>query len=208
MTSAISADPQTQALTRLVVRQDTTLMVNRYAVSAVGEDGEEGPVIAKAQQKRLALKEQVTFFADEERTQPIFGFRARSTADFNATYDVTDADGEPIGWFKKDFRKSLARSTWQLGAPEQEIEAVGAERSARVAGLRRVWSLVLEDLPGPFRFHFDFRTQDGTLVMSSERRRSLTDVYDVELPELPDGSRLDWRVAAAMAVALDALQAR
>jgi hypothetical protein len=44
--------------------------------------------------------------------------------------------------------------------------------------------------------------------MSSERRRSLTDVYDIELPETPDGTRLDWRVGAAMAVALDALQAR
>jgi hypothetical protein len=30
-----------------------------------------------AQQKRFAFKEQVTFHADEARTQPVFGFRAR-----------------------------------------------------------------------------------------------------------------------------------
>jgi hypothetical protein len=207
MISPAQADAPPQSFARLVIRQDPTLMVNRYAIRAP-EDGEEGPVIARAQQKRLALKEKVTFFADEERTEPVFGFRARSTADFNATYDVTDSGGEPIGWFRKDFRKSLARSTWHLGVASTGLEAVGTERSGRVAGLRRVWSLVLEDLPGPFRFLFDFRTPDGTLVMSSERRRSLTDVYDVELPKLPDGSRVDWRIAAAMAVALDALQAR
>ncbi|WP_267884887.1 hypothetical protein [Jiangella alkaliphila] len=44
--------------------------------------------------------------------------------------------------------------------------------------------------------------------MSSERRRALRDAYDVNVPALPDGSRLDWRLAAAMAVALDALQSR
>jgi hypothetical protein len=207
MISIASPDASSRSLAQLVVRQDPTLMVNRYAVRAV-DDGEEGDVIAKAQQKRLALKERVTFFADEERTQPVFGFRARSTVDLNAAYDVTGENDEPIAWFKKDFRKSLARSTWHLHVPSAGIEAVGTERSGKVAGLRRVWNLVLEDLPGPFRFHFDFRTPDGTLVMSSERRRSLTDIYDVELPELPDGTRLDWRIAAAMAVALDALQAR
>jgi len=46
------------------------------------------------------------------------------------------------------------------------------------------------------------------IVLSSVRRRSLRDRYNVELPTSPSGSRLDWRVGAAMAVALDALQSR
>jgi len=41
-------------------------------------------------------------------------------------------------------------------------------------------------------------------VMSSERRWGLRDRYVVKVP----GARLDSRVAAAMAVALDALQSR
>jgi hypothetical protein len=40
--------------------------------------------------------------------------------------------------------------------------------------------------------------------MTSERSRSLRDRYVVAVP----GAKLDGRVAAAMAVALDALQAR
>lgn len=57
-------------------------------------------------------------------------------------------------------------------------------------------------------FHFDFNAPDGTLVMSSLRRRAIRDVYEIELPAAPNGWRLDWRVGAAMAVALDALQSR
>jgi hypothetical protein len=197
-----------RTLSRFVVRQKPTMMVNRYTIHAVEEDGDEGPVVAVAQQKRLALNEQVTFYADEQRKRPIFRFKARDTLDLGATYDVTDAGGRPIGWFKKEFRKSLTRSTWRLGVPALHLEAVGTERSGRVALIRRVWNLVLEDVPSPWRFHFDFRTPDGTLVMSSDRRKALGDAYDLELPATPDGSRVDWRVGAAMAVALDALQSR
>jgi hypothetical protein len=195
-------------MSRLVVRQQHTIMVNRYAIHPVDDDGGEGAPIALAQQKRLALNEQVTFYEDEKRTRPIFRFKARDTLDLGATYDVTDADGRELGWFKKEFRKSLTRSTWRLNIPALDLESVGTERSRAVALIRRAWNLVLEDLPLPYRFHFDFRTPDGTLVMSSERRKSMRDVYDVELPATPSGSRVDWRVGASMAVALDALQSR
>jgi hypothetical protein len=193
---------------RLVVRQKLTMMVNRYTIHPVDDAGNEGPAIAAAQQKRLSFKEHVTFYADEQHTDAVFGFKARSSIDLGTTYDVTDADGRPIGWFKKEFRKSLTRSTWRMGIPALGLESVGTERSGSVALIRRAWNLLLEDLPGPWRFHFDFRTPDGALVMSSERRKALRDVYDVELPATPSGSRVDWRVGAAMAVALDALQSR
>jgi hypothetical protein len=201
-------DQSPDTMSRLVVRQEHTMFVNRYTIHSSGDDEPEGPAIAVAQQKRLSLNERVTFYADEPRTRPIFRFQARDTLDLGTTYDVTDADGQQIGWFKKEFRKSLTRSTWRLSIPALDLEAVGTERSHAVALTRRVWSLVLEDVPGPWRFHFDFRTPDGALVMSSDRRKALRDVYDVELPATPDGSRVDWRVGASMAVALDALQSR
>ena len=87
------------------------------------------------------------------------------------------------------------------------VTAVGQERDATVALLRRGWELlpVVGDFPSPFLFHFDFTdTQTGAVVLTSERRRALRDRYDVTVP----GGVLDGRVAAAMAVALDALQSR
>ena len=194
---------------RFIVKQRITMMVNRYEIRSVDEGGAEGPLIAMAQQKRMAFKEQVTFYTDEARTQPVFGFKARKRLDLGATYDVTDATGTPIGSFRKEFGKSLLRSSWELTAADGLV-AKGIERNHTIAIVRRVWDLVpvIGDIPVPFLFHFDFRAPDGSIVLSSVRRASLRDRYDVELPAAPNGWRLDWRVGAAMAVALDALQGR
>ncbi len=41
------------------------MMVNRYEVSEANPDGSPGRLLALAQQKRMAFKEQVTFYADD-----------------------------------------------------------------------------------------------------------------------------------------------
>lgn len=84
--------------------------------------------------------------------------------------------------------------------------ALGQERNAAIAVFRRVWQLIpfIGEIPIPFVFHFDFTDPSGRLMMASTRRYSLRDRYVITVP---DGA-LDGRVAAAMAVALDALQSR
>ena len=180
---------------RFAVRQKVTLMVNRYAIHALGPNDELGPLLAVAQQKRMAFKEQVTFYSDDSRSVPVFSFKARQAIDLGATYDVHDASGQPIGLFKKDFKASLLRSTWFLEAAG--IGARGQERSQVIAIFRRFINL-------PFTFHFDFHDPAGAPTLFVERKFSLRDHYTVTVP----GGRLDGRVAAAMAVALDALQGR
>ena len=182
--------------TRFRVRQKLTMMVNRYEIHGVGPDGTEVGLWAFAEQKRMAFKEQVTFFRDEARTLPAFSFQARQRMDLNAGYDVRDAEGAHLGSFRKDFGQSLLRSTFHLSAPG--LEATGRERNQVVAILRRFIDL-------PFSFHFDFVDQQtGQVVMSSERQMSLRDRYTVTVPD----PRIDFRLAAAMAVGLDALLAR
>lgn len=193
-----------QGIERFTVTQKLTLMVNRYEIRSVTGDGQTGQLLAVAQQKRAAFKEQVTFYQDESRTTPLFSFKARQRLDLGATYDVLDASGQPIGSFRKDFAKSLLRSTWHLEA--SGLRATGSERNVGVAIGRRIWEAtpIGDAVPSPFRFHFDFVDSDGEVVMTSERGKSLRDRYLITLP----GARLDGRVAAAMAVALDALQSR
>lgn len=183
---------------RLVMRQRITMMVNRYEIRA---NSAEGPVLAIAQQKRMAMKEKVTFFADEERTQPLFGFQARQVMDLAATYDITDAAGQPFGLFQKDFKASLLRSTWIFESPGQQLQGRGQERSQAVAILRRF-------LDFSWPVHFDFETPDGATALSIVRRWALRDTYECDLPALPNGTRLDWRIASCLAVACDALMAR
>ena len=183
-------------LPRFFVKQRLTLMVNRYEIREANPDGSEGRIIAVAQQKRMAFKEQVTFYADESRTTPVFSFKARQIMDLAAIYDVFDAAGAPIGFFQKDFAASLLRSSFHLGGPG--IDAYGRERNEVIALLRRFVDL-------PFSFHFDFTDKNtGQIVMSSERQFSLRDRYTVTV----QNPQLDFRLAAAMAVGLDALLAR
>jgi uncharacterized protein YxjI len=187
------------------VKQRITVMVNRYEVRAVGPDGGEGQLLAFAEQKRMKLKEEVEFFADESRSRRVFSFKARQRLDVHAEHDVFDESGVPLGSFRKQFGASLLRSTWDLSVPG--LQAVGQERRMSVAVLRRVWDLLpyVGDVWVPFVFHFDFTdTATGRPVMVSERQKAVRDRYTVTVPD----PRLDFRVAASMAVALDALQSR
>lgn len=175
-------------------------MANLYRISAG-----ETPV-AFVRQKKLAIKEDIRFYADESQTEELFRIKARSVMEFGGRYDVTTPAGERVGVLGKVFGKSLLRSTWHLQTPDGLV-AVGQERSKGVAIARRVIDLV-GDLPIFLRFHFDFTAPDGQIILTSERQRSLRDRYELTVPVLDNGWQLDWRVAAAMGVALDALQSR
>ncbi|HET6392173.1 MAG TPA: hypothetical protein VFG13_05085 [Blastococcus sp.] len=187
-------DAQLATQTRFWVSQKFTLMVNRYTVSVAGHDGSIGEEVCFVEQKRMAFKEEVTF---HRGGAPYFRFKARRVMDLGATYDVMTMDGTPIGLFRKDFGKSLLRSTWHLEQPGLP-EVTGQERSLAVAILRRAQDTI------PLPFHFDFTAPDGQPVMALSRKIALRDKYLLEVPH----PALDRRLAIAMAVALDALQSR
>ncbi|MFG2105849.1 LURP-one-related/scramblase family protein [Micromonospora chersina] len=186
-----------QAQQRFIVRQRIRMMVNQYEVHSVAPDGSEGGLLAFAQQKRLAFKEQVTIYTDDSKQHPLLGFKARQRLDLGATYDVTDHAGAPIGLFRKDFAQSLLRSTWhveQAGLPQ----ITGQERSLPVALLRRFVDS-LSWLP----YHFDF-VANGQPVFSVDKKWGLRDRYVVDIHH----PQIDRRLVIAMAVGLDALQSR
>ncbi|MDY7090559.1 MAG: hypothetical protein SYR96_36395 [Actinomycetota bacterium] len=186
-----------QSQQQLSIRQRIRLMVNQYEIHAVAPDGSEAGLLAFAQQKRMAFKEQVTLYTDDTKQVPVLGFKARQRLDLGATYDVTDAAGAPIGLFRKNFKASLLRSTWHLEQPGFG-EMVGQETNQVVAILRRFVES-LSWLP----YHFDF-VLDGRPVFSVVKKWGLRDRYIVTIHD----PRVDRRLVAAMSVALDALQAR
>ncbi|MBC6460968.1 hypothetical protein [Actinomadura sp. HBU206391] len=188
---------QLQTQPRLLVRQRVRLAVNQYEVHTVAPDGSEGELIAFAQQKRMAFKEQVTIYTDDSKQYPFLGFKARKRIDLGATYDITDHNGAPIGNFRKDFKQSLLRSTWHLEQPGLGI-TTGQERSPVVSILRRFIDS-LSWLP----YHFDFKAGEQ-VVFSVDKKWGLRDRYLVEIQD----PRLDRRLVIAQAIALDALQGR
>lgn len=178
------------------VKQKIAMTTNRYELYAANPDGSFGQMYGLAEQKRLAFKEQVTFFSDASKSRPVFAFKARRKLDLNAGYDITDEAGQQIGFFRKDFGASLLRSTFHVEGPG--YQGTGQERSQAVALIRR-----FTDIPF-LPIHFDFVGSDGQPLMSVERQASMRDKYTVNVPD----QRVDFRVAAAIAVGLDALMQR
>jgi len=195
-TAAVTVDTL-QHQPQLIVRQRVRMMVNQYEIHAVAPDGSEAGMLAMAQQKRMAFKEQVTLYADDTKTTPVLGFKARQVLDLGATYDVTDGAGSPIGLFRKNFTESLLRSTWHLEQPGYG-EMIGRETNLTVAVLRRFVDS-LSWLP----YHFQFLL-DGRPAFDVVKKWGLRDRYVVTIHD----PRLDRRLVAAMSVALDALQSR
>ncbi|WP_370422699.1 hypothetical protein AB8O64_30715 [Streptomyces sp. QH1-20] len=191
-----------QQLSEFVMTQKITALVNRYVITT--RDG--SAVVAFAEQKRMALKEEVTLWTGEDRSAVLCRFKARKVIDLGATYEVNGAEGEPIGTFRKDAKASLIRSTWHLTQGDGP-SVKGAERSVGIALARRAVEIADAVLPipvpVPFMYHFDF-AREGRPVMSVERKVGFKDRYAVRIQD----ADLDRRLALSMAVALDALQSR
>ena len=110
--------PAPMAVPRFSVHQRITVMVNRYEVRGEGPDGRE-QLLAMAQQKRLKLKEEVVFTADEGG-RPVFSFRARQRQPVSArrpdpqqlqardrgrrdrTPEANHGDSDPTGLLRHD----------------------------------------------------------------------------------------------------------
>ncbi len=192
---------------RFLVEQLLRPMVNLYTVSTLGPDGKSaGETVAFARQKRMALKEDLRFFADDLETEELFRLKARRVVEIGGRYDVTQPSGERIGVLEKRFKQSLVRSTWSiLDATEDQI-AWARERSAAIAIVRRIKDLLPYGEAIPVPYHFTFLRGEREIGELS-RVLGIRDKYILDLSA--DAERaLDRRLAIALAVGLDAFQAR
>ncbi len=182
-------------------------LANLYRISTLGADGASpGTPLAFVRQKRLAIKEDIRFFADEDERDELFRLKARGLMEFRGRYDVFGHDGTRLGVLEKVFGKSLLRSTWRVLDPEEQEIAWAHERSVPVALLRRVIDAVPYGDFIPIVFHFTVH-MDGREVGDLRRPIGLRDRYILTLAG--DSERkIDRRVVVALAIALDALQSR
>jgi hypothetical protein len=185
---------------RYEVEQLIRPLVNLYRISAVIPGVSEGQPVAFVRQKRMALKEDIRFFEDEEESRELFRIKARRMVDIGGRYDVTDPEGRRIGVLEKRFAKSLIRSTWRvLGADEQEV-AEAQEKSFLIAILRRVQDWV------PLPYHFTIRA-GGQEVGGVTRHFTFRDRYSLDLSGDTERA-VDRRLGVAFAVGVDTLQDR
>ncbi len=195
-----------------LIQQRITFLINRYALYEASQSGEQGAMIAFAEQKRFAFKEHIDFFTNEDKQQVAFSVQARQVIDLGARYDVIDTNGNVLGVIGKDFKSSLVRSTWNIYRPGQEDVPVMVvrERSQAVAVFRRIWQVLpyISDIPFFVKYHFDF--VDPTTQEISATYNKVTSFRDHYQLTITGGTAdtIDPRVHLALGVMMDALQSR
>lgn len=199
---------------RLFIKQKITPFVNKYRVLQANSDATEGQLIGMAQQKRIALREKVMFYSDETRSKLTFTFRAEKVMDVHGRYFVEDGNGKPIGMFKKEFTASLVNSTWKILDKDGNERYIVKESSMALALLRRFVGMlpIVGDLAEIivmfFKYHFVFiDIQTSQVVGMYQKTTLMRDHYRLDMTD-EAWANTDWRVFAAMCVALDALQSR
>lgn len=200
---------------RFFIRQRIRPMVNQYEVSTLGDDGESaGAPVCFVQQRRMKLKEDLRAYADSSKEREVFRIKAHQVWDPRARYGVTGPDGEEIGELGKVFGKSLMRSTWKLFDRGGQEIGWARENSVTIAILRRIIGLFsLIPLIGelialiPIPYHFEYFLGEERRIGQLTRKIGLRDTYLFDLSG--DSERVvDRRLALALAVGMDALQAR
>ena len=182
-------------------------IANLYRISTLGADGSSpGQPLAFVRQKKLAIKEDIRFFADETEAEELFRIKARAVFEVRGRFDITTPEGERIGLLEKVFGISLLRSTWRIYDANEQQVALVQEKSMPIAILRRAIDLVPYGELIPIVFQFTI-LMDGREVGELRRPIGLRDRYILKLGGDPD-HRIDRRVAVALAIALDALQSR
>jgi uncharacterized protein YxjI len=182
------------------------MVINRYEF-LLADDGETP--FCFVEQARFKFKEDIRFYTDETKSVELLRIKARQRFDPRATYDVTGADGTKIGEIQKVFGKSLIRSTYAINSNAGTVTA--QEQNPVVALFRRLVGLIpyVGDFADwlPIPYHFEFM-RDGTVIGHHKRRIGpWRDVYDIDVSADTERT-LDRRLVLAIAVGMDALQAR
>jgi len=199
---------------RLIVEQKITAFANRYRVYAADDAGNKGNMLAFAHQKRLAFKEKVEFYTNEEKNQLAFTMRAEKVMDIHGKFFVEDPDGTLIGVFRKEFKESLLVSTWSILDDTDNVKLQVAESNIGLAILRRFagWIPIVGEfidiLVAFFRYHFNFIDPSSKAIVGKYQKTTLFfDRYRLSMTDDAYAAH-DQRTLAAIAVALDALQGR
>ena len=190
---------------QFVLRQRIRPVINHYEFSVADDE----PPFCFVEQKRFTFKEDIRFYADDSKSVELMRIKARQRFDPRATYDITGPDGSRIGEIRKVFGKSLVRSTYEVTDGSGTIAA--QEQNLVVALFRRLVGLVpyVGDFADwlPIPYHFTLARDGEAIGLHKRRIGKFRDVYDIDL-SADSGRTVDRRVVLALAVGMDALQAR
>jgi hypothetical protein len=131
-----------------------------------------GQVIAYVKQKLFKLKEAVTVFADERKTQPLYSINADRILDFSARYHFATTQGSALGSVKRHGMRSLWRSHYEIMDGDAVVMEINEENP-----WVKVMDAILDEIPivglfSGYVFHpaYLVSRQGGAPVMRLEKQ--------------------------------------
>ena len=89
-----------------------------------------GQTIAYVKQKMFKLKEAITVYSDESKSQILFTIAANKWLDFSAAYSMTDASGNEIGKIARKGWRSMWKAEYdivdQKDQPQYKVQEANA----------------------------------------------------------------------------------
>ncbi len=162
-------------------------------------DGNRQNLLLFVKQKAFKLKEAITVYADESKSEELLRINARSVIDFGASYDVEDAKtGQRLGTLRRKGLKSILRDSWIiLDASENEIGTI-QEDSMALAMVRRLLSNLVP--------------QAFTVTVNGQEAAQFKQAFNPFVPQITinfsQGTSLDKRLGLSAAVLLQVIEGR
>ncbi|MEO9954454.1 hypothetical protein [Nonlabens sp.] len=89
-----------------------------------------GQTIAYVKQKMFKLKEAITVYSDESKSQVLFTIAANKWLDFSAAYSMTDASGKEIGKIARKGWRSIWKAEYDIvdqnNQPQYKVQEANA----------------------------------------------------------------------------------
>ncbi len=148
----------------------------------------------------LSAKRHIGFFKDESGAEELIKvYQDKKLQLINATYTLADADGNLLGWFRKNHLYNVFRKRWYCHDTDGELVCVAKEDSIVKAIMRRF----LGSFYGLLRTNFVLLAPDETTKLGMfNRKLTLFDKYVLDMT-FDHEQTLDRRIAVALAVLLD-----
>jgi len=152
----------------------------------------KGQSLAYVRQKMFKLKEAISVFSNESKTELLYKINADRIIDFNASYSFTNANEEVIGRVGRKGAKSLLKAHYEIFNNENKQEFLINEENPWA----KVGDAVLGEIPvvGMFTGYFcnpryAIKRADGTIVARLSKEASFMGrKFKLEkLAEMKDG---------------------
>jgi uncharacterized protein YxjI len=148
----------------------STLSNDFVATDATGRN------VAYVRQKMFKLREAVTVFRDESRSEALYNIKANKWLDFNTAYAISNQHGEVIGKVARKGWKSFWKVEYHVVDDNEQTRFIIRERNAWT----RIADNIVGDIPvlGLFTgyiFHpvYDVKDMQGNVVMLLSKEPSM-----------------------------------